>query len=218
MEGPSLFLAAQQLRDFKGKKIKVVSGNTTIGKEQLLHKEVKDIFSWGKHLVFQFDTIAFRVHFLLFGTFEATVNGESVTGDYKRTREPRLALSFVNGEIKMFNCSIKVFETADLKSTYDFSIDIMSPQWDSANAVENIRAHPQEEIADVLLDQEIFAGVGNIIKNEVLSLVHINPRALANSLSFTQLVELVSQTHAFSKQFYAWRKEFVLMKNLQIQL
>lgn len=117
MEGPSLYLAKQQLTPFIGKKINSLSGNTKIGKERLAEKVVEDIFSWGKHLVFQFDDFALRVHFMLFGTFEAVVEGESVTGDYKRTKEPRLELSFDNGDIKMFNCSLKYIEQKKCKRT-----------------------------------------------------------------------------------------------------
>src|SRR5689334_8344661 len=106
MEGPSLFLAAQQLAPFKRKRILKVSGNTKIGKERIAGLLVRDIFSWGKHLVFQFDRFAMRVHFLLFGSFEATVEDRSVTGDYKKkAREPRLALRFRNGHIEMYSCS-----------------------------------------------------------------------------------------------------------------
>jgi endonuclease-8 len=216
MEGPSLFLAQEQLVDFKGKKVKIVSGNTKIGKERLLAKDVKDIFAWGKHLCFQFDDCAMRVHFLLFGTFEAVIDGNSVTGDYKRVREPRLQLVFSNGEISMFNCSIKIFETTDLKSSYDFAIDIMSHQWNSTKAFESIRKQSDEEIDDILLSQDIFAGVGNIIKNEVLSLVKIHPQAKVASLSDDKIKEIITTTREFSYQFYLWRKEFVLRKNLLI--
>lgn len=216
MEGPSLLLASEQLVEFKGKKVQVVSGNSKIGIERLDDELVYDIFSWGKHLCFQFDTFALRVHFLLFGTFEAVVNGDSVTGDYKRTHEPRLKLEFSNGEIAMFNCSIKVIETADLKSTYDFSVDIMSPHWDSNKALRHIKKYPDEEIGDVLLDQEIFSGVGNIIKNEVLSLAFVNPKTLINELNKEKLQEIVKITKEFSYQFYLWRKEFVLRKHLLI--
>lgn len=179
-------------------------------------KKVLDIFSWGKHLVFQFDTEALRVHFLLFGTFEAVVEGVSVTGDYKRAREPRLKFEFENGELSMFNCSIKVFETADLKATYDFSIDIMSDQWDSKQALKHMKEKKSEEIADVLLDQEVFAGVGNIIKNEVLSLVKVNPKEHIADISDKKLKEIIAEAQTFSHQFYLWRKQFVLRKNLQI--
>lgn len=66
MEGPSLKLAAEQLQPFIGRTVLNISGNTKLPKEILQDKEVEDIFSWGKHLVFQFDTLAVRIHFLLF--------------------------------------------------------------------------------------------------------------------------------------------------------
>src|SRR4051812_14863887 len=110
MEGPSLFLAESQLKDFKGKKILAVSGNTTIEKERFLHMEVKDIFAWGKHLLFQFKGFALKIHFMLYGTFSATINGVTVTGDYKKARVPRLAFTFDNGSIEMYNCSVKILE------------------------------------------------------------------------------------------------------------
>ncbi len=216
MEGPSLKIAAEQLQNFIGKTVLSVEGNTKIGKEQFLNKEVKDIFSWGKHLVFQFDTVAMRVHFLLFGTYEAVVDGVSVAGDYKRARESRLSFTFSNGEVKMFNCSIKVFETADLKSTYDFSIDILAPEWSDQKALKKVKTFPEEEIADVLLDQEVFAGVGNMIKNEVLSLAYLNPKTHVSALKDSEIKKLIATTKEFSHQFYLWKKDFVLRKNLKI--
>lgn len=216
MEGPSLFLAQEQLQDFKGKKVISVLGNSKVGKERLVGKEIKDIFSWGKHLVFQFDTFAIRVHFLLFGTFEADINGVTVTGDYKRSYETRLTIKFENGEIRLYNCSIKMVEENNLKEHYDFSVDIMSDSWDSKKAFENIIKHPDEQIADVLLDQEIFSGVGNMIKNEVLSITKVNPQTKVNAINHETLKQIIGVTRDFSTQFYKWRKDFVLTKNLKI--
>src|SRR4051812_44328559 len=68
MEGPSLFLAQEQLRPFKKKMIVAAEGNTkAIPPNTVVGMEVNDIFAWGKHLVFQFDTFAIRIHFMLFG-------------------------------------------------------------------------------------------------------------------------------------------------------
>jgi hypothetical protein len=50
---------------------------------------------------------ALRVHFLLWGSF-ATVNGVSVTGDYRRTGSPRLVLEFANGEITIWSAGVDV--------------------------------------------------------------------------------------------------------------
>src|SRR5688572_23118782 len=203
MEGPSLYLAANQLKPFKGKTVLSVSGNTKIEKERILNKKVKTIFSWGKHLIIQFDEFALRTHFLLFGAFEADVNNSTLTGDYKRAYTPRLQLDFENGTIKFFNCSVKFLETRNAKASYDFTIDIMSSK-------------PGVEIADILLDQEIFAGVGNIIKNEVLWRVRIHPETKVKHITPSELKKLIEETKTFSLLFYKWRKVFLLRKHLDI--
>ena len=216
MEGPSLYLATRQLKPFRGKTVLSVSGNTKIEKERLVNKKVKSIFSWGKHLIIQFDEFALRTHFLLFGAFEAEVNNSTLTGDYKRSYTPRLQLDFENGTIKLFNCSVKFLETRNAKASYDFTIDIMSPKWDSDQAFDSISSKPGAEIADILLDQELFAGVGNIIKNEVLWRVRIYPATKVKDIPPPELKELIAETKKFSLLFYKWRKVFLLRKHLDI--
>jgi hypothetical protein len=50
VEGPSLYLAAEQLRPFAGRRIQAVGGNSKIGIERLARQTVRNIFSWGgKH-------------------------------------------------------------------------------------------------------------------------------------------------------------------------
>lgn len=216
MEGPSLYLAANQLKPFKGKTVLSVSGNSKIEKERILNQKVKGIFAWGKHLVIQFDEFALRTHFLLFGAFEASVHDSTLTGDYRRSYTPRLQLDFENGSIKLFHCSVKFLETAKAKASYDFTIDIMSPKWDSDRAFDSIVAKPGAEIADILLDQNIFAGVGNIIKNEVLWRVRIHPQTKVKEIAPTELRNLIAETKKFSLLFYKWRKVFLLRKHLDI--
>lgn len=216
MEGPSLYLAANQLKPFRGKTVLSVSGNTKIEKERIPKKKVKDIFAWGKHLIIQFDEFALRTHFLLFGAFEANVHDSSLTGDYQRACPPRLQLDFENGSIKLFNCSVKFLETSHAKASYDFTIDIMSSKWNADKAFDSVVSKPEVEIADILLDQEIFAGVGNIIKNEVLWRVYIHPATKVKSITPAALMKLIAETRKFSLLFYKWRKVFLLRKHLDI--
>lgn len=215
MEGPSLFLAAEQLKPFKGNIVLQVSGNTKIDKERFAGKKIIDIFSWGKHLVFQFDTFALRVHFLLFGSFEAIIKGKKVTGDYPRKERPiRLQLLMKNGQIDLYSCSLKFIESPEAKKNYDYTVDIMSPQWNPEKAIRLIQKHQKEQIGDVLLDQTIFAGVGNIIKNEVLFLTKIQPDALVKNIK--NLDKILATAKFFSLQFYKWRKRFELKKHYQV--
>jgi len=216
VEGPSIHLAAQQLSAFTGRRIRAVEGNSRIGIDRLHRKTVRDIFAWGKHLVFQFDTFALRVHFMLWGTFAATVNGRSVTGDYRRGSVPRLAMTFANGEITIWSASLKFVETGDARSTYDFTVDVLSDSWSARAALRKVRQHPSEEIADVLLDQTIFAGVGNIIKNEVLFRTRTSPMTPVKQLSPRKLKAIVDDARTFSHRFLELRREFALRKNLDI--
>jgi endonuclease-8 len=47
--------------------------------------------------------------------------------------------------------------------------------WDSVEAVRRLSAHPDQPIAEALLDQRNLAGIGNLYKAEVLFLRGINP-------------------------------------------
>ena len=92
----------------------------------------------------------------------------------------------------------------------------MSPKWDSDKAFDSIYTKPDLEIADILLDQNIFAGVGNIIKNEVLWRVRIHPETKVKNITPSELKKLIAETKKFSLLFYKWRKAFLLRKHLDI--
>ena len=216
MEGPSIHLAAEQLGPFVGQRIRAVSGNSKAGIERLRRKGVEDIFAWGKHLVFQFDRFAVRVHFLLWGSFAATVDGESVTGDYRRSGPPRLLLSFRRGEITIWSASIRFIESACARADYDFSTDILSSTWSARKALARMRRFPDAQIGDVLLDQSVFAGVGNIIKNEVLFRTRTSPVATVAELSPQRQRAIVHDARAFSFRFLELRRQFALRKHLEI--
>ena len=193
-----------------------VSGNSRIGIERFRRKTVREIVAWGKHLVFQFDTFALRVHFMLWGTFAATVNGKSVTGDYRRSGPPRLVLTFTNGEITIWSASLRFLETPRARDDYDFTVDTLSPTWDPKKALKEMRKHPDAEIADVLLDQAIFAGVGNIIKNEVCFRMGVDPRTPVGAIPARLQRAIVADSRVFSKRFLELRKQFALRKNLEV--
>lgn len=218
MEGPSIFLAVEQLSPLIGGTILSVSGNTTkIAKERLVGLKVRDIFSFGKQLFFQFDDFALRVHFLLYGSFEATIKKKVVTGDYpKKNRVPRLSLRLRSGHIEMYSCSVRFVEYGQVRDQADFSIDIMAPAWDEKKALFAVSACLDDEIADVLLDQTIFAGIGNIIKNEVLVRAKVLPERKISSLSSAKLKKIISIAQIFVFQFYEWRKNFELKKHYLI--
>jgi endonuclease-8 len=216
VEGPSIHLAAEQLRPFAGRRVQAVAGNSRIGIDRLTGRRLREIFAWGKHLVFQFDRFALRVHFLLWGTYAADVHGVSVTGDYRRSGPPRLVLTFPNGVITIWSASLRFIEDPRARDQYDFTVDVLSDSWNPRAALRRARRHQSAEVADVLLDQSIFAGVGNIIKNEVLYRTRTSPRARVGRLSDRKLRAIVADARVFSFRFLELRRRFALRANLEV--
>jgi endonuclease-8 len=127
-------------------------------------------------------------------------------------RPPRLSLGFGNGELNFYACSVKYIE-GDPDDTYDWSVDVMSEQWDAAAARKKLRAMPDTLVCDALLDQAVFAGVGNIIKNEVLFRIRVHPLSAVGALPAAKLRALVEQARQYSFDFMAWKKAYVLKKH-----
>lgn len=59
---------------------------------------------------------------------------------------------------------------------------------------------------DVLLDQKVFAGIGNIIKNETLFMAKLHPLSRVENILEEKLKEVISNERAFSARFYDVRK------------
>lgn len=230
-EGPSLVIAVEELRPFVGKRIVEVTGNTRQPKERLLGERIRDIFSYGKYLNFQFEDFALRIHFMLFGSMRV--------GEPRPNRDPRLTLS-VGGELQaaataggkavltdaspaalptayFYACSVQFIEDSNLRAQYEFRTDVMSPQWNRAYVLKRVRALPPETtVDDVLMDQSLFTGVGNIIKNEVLWRLRLAPTTPLGNLTPRQVGRLATDAREYSQRFYELKKQYILRKNYQI--
>jgi endonuclease-8 len=203
-EGPSIVILKEEAAAFAGKTVRRVEGNTTIDKERMLDMRIVALRSWGKHFLIEFPGFALRVHFLLFGSYRI---------NERKDRPPRLTLGFARGrEINLYSCSVQ-FIDASLDSVYDWRADVMSDSWDAAAARKKLRAKPDMLVCDALLDQTLFAGVGNIIKNEVLFRIRVHPLSTIGELPARKLRELVEQARQYSFDFLAWKKAYVLKKH-----
>ena len=69
--------------------------------------------------------------------------------------------------------------------------DLLSPDFDEADALARLSAATGTEIADALLDQLIVAGIGNVYKSEVLFLERVSPFVKAGSLPLEALAQLL---------------------------
>jgi endonuclease-8 len=72
---------------------------------------------------------------------------------------------------------------------------------------------PQALVCDALLDQSVFSGVGNIIKNEVLFRIRVHPLSTLGAIPLAKRRELVKEARVYSFQFLEWKKAFVLKQH-----
>lgn len=203
-EGPSIVILKELVKDFKGKKIVAVSGNTKKFDLSLLDgKTIKSFKSWGKHFLICFPEFTIRIHFLLFGSYR--IND-------KKDALPRLHLQFRNGELNFYSCAIQLIEEP-LNTVYDWTADVMNKKFDPRGALKKLKARPDCMVCDVLLDQNIFAGVGNIIKNEVLFRIRLHPASTVGKLPPAKRKQLVDEAVTYSFDFMRWKKRFELKKH-----
>lgn len=206
-EGPSIVILREQAQKFAGQVVREVSGNSRQDIQRMHGRKVRAVCSWGKHFLLDFDGFVLRIHFMLFG--------RSRVDDPKEGGTPRLTLKFDNGRLDLYACSVQFLE-GQVDELYDWSVDVMADAWDPARARKRLRDSPHVLAADALLDQEWFAGVGNIIKNEVLHRIRLHPGSRVGALSQRKLGDLVREARDYSFDFYRWRKTFELKKHYQV--
>lgn len=79
------------------------------------------------------------------------------------------------------------------------SIDVLSEQFEAAEAARRLRAHGNEEIGDVLLHQEVIAGVGNVFKSEICFVTATNPFCLVAALDSERVANLIAAARTLVK-------------------
>lgn len=203
-EGPSLVILREEAQAFEGAGIRTATGNAKLDMSRLAGQRIVALRTWGKHFLIELATCTVRIHFLMFGSY--CINA-------RKDREARLALTFARGrELNFYSCATRLIE-GPLDAQYDWAADVLSARWDPAAARRKLKALPKTLVCDALLDQNIFAGVGNIIKNEVLFRIRVHPLTKVGALKPAKLKQLIDQARQYSFDFLAWKKTFVLRKH-----
>ncbi|WP_288244343.1 DNA-formamidopyrimidine glycosylase family protein [uncultured Chryseobacterium sp.] len=204
-EGPSIVLMKESIQKFEGRKVLEASGNAKVDKEILIGKTLKEIKTFGKQTYLVFDDIAVRIHLLMFGS-------HSVDEQTKPDRQLRLSLLFSDGGMYFYTCHVKMVDQEFLDDI-DWEADIMSDLWNPAKASKKLKSHPEMMVCDALMDQDIFSGVGNIIKNEVLFRIGIQPESLLGKMPAKKTKELIKEARNYSFDFLKWKRDFTLKKH-----
>lgn len=199
-EGPSIVILREQAADFTGQTIERAEGNAKLDKARLVGQSVRSFRSWGKHFLIELEDVSLRIHLLLFGSYRINERKESA---------PRLSLGFAKGELNFYGCSVQPIE-GPLDDAYDWSVDVMADSWTPRAALKRLREHPRMLACDALLDQTLFAGSGNIIKNEVLFRIRVHPLSMIGDMPAAKQRELVREAREYSFDFLQWKREGTL--------
>ena len=149
----------------------------------------------GKHLLVDFSGgLTVRTHLRMSGRWDLYRSDER----WRRSPSSARVVIEVPGYVAVCFAAPDVAVTRrDRVATGHLGPDLCSPDPDLAAAAARARvgADPATTIAEVLLDQRIAAGIGNVYKSETLFLERIDPTAPVDALTPAQLRAVFARAH-----------------------
>src|SRR2546423_7317649 len=191
-EGDTIFRTAAVLRSaLEGK---LVLGAQPEGLKGLTGRTVSAIEPVGKHLVIRFDNgLALHTHMRMRGVWHVYRPGE-------RWRRPawqlKASLETADSVAVCFSAPIVELVRDVASRVGHLGPDIVAEEWSPSVAVVRARQLNEMAIGDVLLDQRVVAGIGNVYRCESLWSRRINPWKPARDLDDETLQELFETARA----------------------
>lgn len=159
----------------------------------LAGRTVERVYAAGKNLVMQFSGDLFlRTHMRMHGSWHIYKPGER----WRRPRdEMRIVIETPAWVAVAFVVPVAEFHSASsLERQEDMRLigpDFAADDFDLHEAQRRVQARPTEEIADVLLNQRVVAGLGNEYKSEVLFIARVSPFALVAQVPEESLTKIL---------------------------
>jgi endonuclease-8 len=157
----------------------------------LAGRTVERVEAAGKNLLMHFSgDLHLRTHMRMHGSWHIYRPGEA----WRRKRsDMRIVIGTAVWEAVGFNIPVAEFYDGRQEDLRKIGPDFLADDFDEAEAVRRIRARPEAEINEMLLNQRVVAGIGNEFKSEVLFMARINPFTRVEDLSEEQL-DLILKT------------------------
>lgn len=159
----------------------------------LAGRTVERVVSEGKHLIMHFSgDLHLRTHMRMHGSWHIYKPGERWR---KRHSDMRIVIETDAWVAVAFNVPVAEFHDAQSLARQDdlanIGPDFLGEEFDFGEAMKRIRSRSGEEIADVLLNQRVVAGIGNEYKSEVLFVARVNPFTRVADLTDEQLQHIL---------------------------
>ena len=209
-EGDSIFRAARTLhRALAGSAVTRFESafpalNRIDQDRPIAGRTIESVAARGKHLLMTFSgDLVLRTHMKMNGSWHIYRSGERWQ---RPARDMRIVLETARFVAVGFAVPVAEFLTGrelsrhkelgalgpDLLAHRGASVSA-GPSFDDAEILRRIRTEGRTAIADVLLNQRVVAGIGNIFKSEVLFLTGVYPFGPARELSDETLRLIVTE-------------------------
>jgi endonuclease-8 len=159
----------------------------------LVGRVIESVSARGKHLLIAFSgDLVLRTHMRMNGSWHLYRPGIRWQ---RPARDMRVLVATAQAVAVGFNVPVAELLTArDLARHKELSAlgpDLLGPAFDRGEVVRRMRARGNDAVADVLLNQRVVAGIGNVFKSEILFLARIHPFTPVSALRAADVEQLV---------------------------
>ncbi|MFZ2490414.1 MAG: DNA-formamidopyrimidine glycosylase family protein [Thermoanaerobaculia bacterium] len=157
-------------------------------------RTVESVVAAGKNLLMTFSgDLHLHTHMRMNGSWHIYRPGEAWR---KRRSDMRIVIGTERWIAVAFNVPVAEFhDSRSLEREPGLSQigpDLLGDSFDLDEAIRRISLRADDEIADVLLDQRVVAGIGNEYKSELLFMRRISPFAKAGTVAREELEALLN--------------------------
>ena len=199
MEGPGILFFAENLQPVVGQELRALEGKRAeaVGPEAFVGRRLAEVAAAGKLLFFRFEGVEplIRVHCLMFGDVRIDEDrpGKTLT----------LRLAFERSRVDVYLGAARRAEPGELEAErVPATRDMLDERFRSGRAWDAaVAAVPEQILGDALLDQALFPGLGNKIKNEAMFRARVSPLDAVAALPREAGLRLMREAAAFSKHF-----------------
>jgi endonuclease VIII len=213
-EGDTIYRAAEAMhRALAGRLVtnfdSVYPALTRVAEDRpIVGRTVESVSARGKHLLVHFSRdLVLRTHMRMNGSWHLYRPGARWQ---RPARDMRVLIGTDHAVAVGFNVPVAEFLTIrqleqhkDLRALGPDLLEQPAPQrhhrdqhtiepFDTADVIRRMRMRAREAIADLLLNQRVVAGIGNVFKSEILFVAGIDPFTPVSALSDADLARIVA--------------------------
>jgi endonuclease VIII len=162
-------------------------------------RTVEQVESRGKWLLIHFSgDLILATHMLMSGSWHIYRSGER----WKRARSHmRIVIGTEEMEAVAFDVPVARFYTARTLERFagiaGLGPDVLGQSFATDEASSRLLEHPEEEIGNVLLNQRVMAGIGNVFKSEICFACRVNPFRRVGALQPKEIECLLDTARRF---------------------